>query len=89
MNSDTSWVLQIDPQVFKTVKRFPPKDRKRILVVLANVGKDPFIGDIQKIKGEENVWRRRVGSYRVFFEIYQVEKAVHIFHVERRTSTTY
>jgi mRNA-degrading endonuclease RelE of RelBE toxin-antitoxin system len=33
------------------------------------LAEDPFSGDIIKLEGAENRWRRRVGSYRVFFII--------------------
>lgn len=89
MNSKANWVLQIDPQVLKALKHFPQKDKKRILSIINNLSADPYAGDLQKIKGEGNVWRRRVGSYRIFFEVYIQEKVIHIFHAERRTTTTY
>jgi len=50
---------------------------------------DPYTGDIQKIGGEENTWRRRIGSYRISYEIYPDLRLVIVFKVKRRTSTTY
>lgn len=88
-NSNKTWVLQIDPAVLKTFKKFPQKDAKRILTVIESLKVSPYIGDIQKMKGEEDIWRRRIGSYRLFYEVIQSEKAIHVFHVERRTTTTY
>jgi len=41
------------------------------------------------MKGEENVWRRRVGAYRIFYELISKEKTINVFRVERRTSKTY
>ena len=50
----------------------------------------PFIrGDIQKMRGKDNVWRRRVGSYRIFYKIETSEKTILVFYLERRTSKTY
>lgn len=88
-SSSKSWVLQIDPVVLKALKKFPQKDTKRILTVIDSLIINPFTGDIQKMKGEKNVWRRRIGSYRLFYEVIQEEKVIHIYHVERRTTTTY
>ena len=28
---------------------------------------DPFFGDTIKLEGERDRWRRRIGSYRIFF----------------------
>ena len=59
------------------------------MAVINELATNPFVGDIQKMKGEENIWRKRVGSYRVRYEIIKEEKVVHVFRVERRTSKTY
>lgn len=89
MNSKTNWVLEIDPAVFKELKRIPRKDAERILFIVKSLSINPFGGDIQKMKGEENVWRRRVDAYRIFYEIISKEKIIDVFRVERRTSKTY
>ncbi len=89
MNSEKNWGLQIDPLVFKSLKKLIKKEKEGILSTIEELAINPHFGDIQKIKGENNVWRRRIGSYRLFFEIYPEEKIVHIFHVQRRTTTTY
>lgn len=88
-NSNKNWVLQIDPKALKTVKRFPQKDIKRIVAVIEALPANPYSGDIQKMAGEKSVWRRRIGSYRIFFELITEEKILYVFHVERRTTTTY
>lgn len=89
MNSNKNWVLQIDPTVLKSLKKFPQKDSRRIITVIESLSTNPYEGDIQKMKGEEYVWRRRAGSYRVFYELLSEENTIHIFHVERRTTQTY
>lgn len=89
MNSKSNWVLQIDQSVPKSFKRIPQKEKERIYKAIESLESDPYSGDIQKISGEENVWRRRIGSYRIFYEIYPQEKIIHVFRVERRTTTTY
>jgi len=81
--------LRIDPKVSKTLKRIPKDSARRIVSVLDNLPDNPYFGDIQKMKGEKNVWRRRVGEYRVFYEVVTSESILHVFHIERRTSTTY
>lgn len=88
-DSSKNWVLQIDPKVLKIVKRFPQKDTKRIVNVIETLPTNPYVGDIQKMAGEKSVWRRRIGSYRLFYELITEEKVIHVFLVERRTTTTY
>ncbi len=89
MKLKTTWVLQIDPSVSKTLKKIPLNYAKRIVAVIESLPQDPFVGDIQKMKGEKNVWRRRVGEYRIFFELLPQENIIHVFHIERRTTSTY
>ena len=89
MSSKTNWVLEIDPIIFKILKKIPRKDAQRILFAIENLSLNPYSGDIQKMKGEKNVWRRRIGSYRIFYEIISQLKIINVFWLERRTSKTY
>jgi mRNA interferase RelE/StbE len=89
MISNKNWVLQIDSAVFKVLQKMPRKEVKRLLAVIERLPLNPFSGDIQKMKGEENVWRRRVGSYRIFYELILKERIIYVYQIERRTSTTY
>lgn len=89
MSSSTNWDLQVDSSVLKALKQFPRKDAEAILNVIKLLSTDPYFGDIQKMEGEENTWRRRVGSFRIFYKIKVFDKVILVFHVERRTSKTY
>jgi mRNA-degrading endonuclease RelE of RelBE toxin-antitoxin system len=66
----------------------PTVDKTRILAALAEIQEDPFQGDIRKLQGLPG-FRRRVGNWRIFFEVIPERKHVVIAAIERRTSTTY
>ena len=89
MNSSVNWDLQIDDGVFKSLKKLSQRDAGEILAVIKLLPVDPYFGDVQKMKGQQNTWRRRVGAYRVFYKIKVSEKVLLIFRVERRNSKTY
>ena len=89
MDSPKNWDLQIDPDVLKTLKKMPRQNAEVILKVVCFLSLNPYFGDIQKMKGENNAWRRRIGSYRIFYKIKVIEKIILVFHIERRTSKTY
>jgi len=89
MLSPKPWVLRIDPDVLRAVRRLPKQDARRIASAIQLLPSNPFLGDIQKMKGQENVWRRGVGFYRIFYKLLDREKIILVFHLERRTSTTY
>jgi len=84
-----SWKLKIAKRASKEMKRIPKKDAKRLLFVLEKLTENPYQGDIEKVKGEENVWRRRVGNYRILYEIILKQKYINVFQVRRRTTPTY
>ena len=71
------------------MNKFPEKDRIRLVKVIEELPFNPYAGDIEKMKDEENTWRRRLGAYRIFYEIHPLERVIYVFRVERRTSKTY
>ena len=61
------WELKIDKGVIKNLHRFPSKDAQRMWKIIEGLIIDPFSGDIKHMEGDEGVWRRRVGNYRLFY----------------------
>ena len=89
MNLQLNWDLHIDDSVLKVLKKFPSKDKEAILSAIKILSTNPYFGDLQKMQDEEDSWRKRVGSYRIFFKIKVEQKIVLVFQVKRRTSNTY
>lgn len=89
MNSSKSWDLQVDNSFFKILKQMSRRDADVLLEVIRLLPANPYFGDIQKMKGEDNTWRRRIGSYRIFYKLKVSERVILVFNLERRTSKTY
>lgn len=90
MNSSINWELRIRDRIWRDIEKFPSKYKEKIVEIIEKeIAVNPYFGDIEKMKGEENSWRRRIGVYRVFYEIIPSEKVIYIFRIERRTSKTY
>lgn len=89
MSLSANWQLEVRDKVWKDIAGFPGADQKMIVRALDILVLNPLSGDIQKMKGEENTWRRRVGAYRIFYELRSGEKIIYVFRIERRTSKTY
>ncbi len=89
MNSNGNWLVSVDSGVYKTLTRFPQKDAERILIAFEELAINPYIGDTHKLGGIEQAWRKRIGSYRIFYEIDVKNKSVDVSEVERRGSKTY
>lgn len=83
------WIIVVAKAAQKQLQRIPAKDSDKIAAAIQGMADDPFQGDIIKLEGEENRYRRRVGSYRIFFRADRASRTVGISAIVRRTSTTY
>ena len=83
------WRLLVKSEVQKQIKKFPRRDADRILGIIKELPADPYTGDIERMHGEDDVWRRRVGAYRILYEILKSRGIIYVFDVKRRTSKTY
>ena len=88
-NLKKNWRVVVANIAQKHLKRLPDKDVERIGKVTDEMGVDPFSGDIVKFGDGGSRWRRRVGSYRIMYNILLDEGVVFIYDISRRTSSTY
>jgi len=82
------WTVVLAGPARKSLKRIPAGDRTRVLAALGEMQKNPFRGDIRKLQGLPG-FRRRVGDWRILFEIVAERRHVVVTAIMRRTSTTY
>jgi mRNA-degrading endonuclease RelE of RelBE toxin-antitoxin system len=82
------WTVVLAGPARKGLDRIPKADRKRIVAALEQMQRNPFSGDIRKLQGLPG-FRRRVGNWRIFFEVVVERRQVAVAAIERRTSTTY
>jgi mRNA-degrading endonuclease RelE of RelBE toxin-antitoxin system len=84
------WVVVLDKPAQKQLDRLPPDDFDRVDAVLRSMGTNPFGGDLERLtKHHRYSFRRRVGSYRILFNVDVTARRVRVGSVERRTTTTY
>ena len=50
---------------------------------------DPFAGDVERLRNQPSAFRRRVGDWRIFFDVEPDKRLVEVTAIERRTTTTY
>ena len=84
-----TWKLQTTKDVQKSLRKFPAKDRERIVNALKELEANPFSGNVVRLHKGKATWRRRVGSYRIFFDLYKSTLIVLVLTIKRRTSKTY
>lgn len=84
-----NWEVIADADARKQLKRIPRRDAERIRVALREFAVNPYAGDIRKMEGEGDVWRRRSGVYRILYEVRVKARIVYVLDIRRRTSSTY
>ena len=84
-----NWTILVAKATQNQLARFPAKDQDRIAAAIKALADDPFSGDVIKLEGGNSRWRKRVGSYRIFFTVDSRSRTVAVTAIVRRTSTTY
>jgi len=84
-----TWTIHIAKRAQKEIAKAPAKSQRLLRNALLEMEQSPFSGDILRLASERASWRRRVGAYRIFFDIYPDRKLIDVVDVARRTSTTY
>ncbi len=84
-----TWNLIITGPARKNFQKLPQRDRERVKAALIAMQDDPFQGDLKRLKGTSTAWRRRVGNYRIIYDLYFEERRIVISAILRRTSATY
>ena len=82
-----NWTLLVTRPARKALEKLPNKDQLRIEQALDELENDPYSGDIKRL--QPLGWRRRVGNYRIFYDLLMTEKQIVVNDISRRTSTTY
>ena len=89
MRFAVSWRLTFSRNAQKSLRRLPPDVRRRLDGTFAEMARDPLSGDVVVLRDYPVGYRRRVGPYRVLFDVDQATRSVQVQEIERRTSTTY
>jgi len=83
------WDLVVTKPAEKNLQRIPAKDRARIESALLGMRDNPFPGDIARLRAQPSAWRRRVGNYRILYDVFPDRLLIVVHAILRRTSTTY
>lgn len=61
-----NYEYEIRKKAMRFIEKQQPKQQKRILKAIYDL---PLAGDIKKMKGEDDLYRLRVGDFRLLFEL--------------------
>jgi mRNA-degrading endonuclease RelE of RelBE toxin-antitoxin system len=82
-----NWTLLVANPAKKDLERLPRKEQIRIERALDAMQIDPFGGDIKRL--QPTGWRRRIGNYRIFYDLYIEQRRIVVTAIKRRTTSTY
>jgi len=82
-----SWDFQLAKAAERAFRSLPEKDKARINRALNEMKDNPLSGDVVPLKREyKGLFRRRVGSWRIIFEIDPKNWLVLVHEILRHTS---
>jgi len=76
--------VQIAPTAIRQLKKFSRDVQKRLRIVIDTLENDPRPPSVRKLVGEDNLWRLRVGNYRVVYKIKDAQLLVLVFRIAHR-----
>jgi mRNA interferase RelE/StbE len=76
--------LIIKPTAEKSLDKLPRPIRRRIVDAMKALRNNPRPAGVVKLVGDENLWRIRIGDYRVVYEIQEGRLVVLVLRVAHR-----
>ena len=55
-------------------EKLPKANKRKLKEILEKLKENPFSYPYRKIKGESNLYRIRIGTYRILYEVDEKEK---------------
>jgi mRNA interferase RelE/StbE len=78
------YTVQLKPSADRSLARLPVDAQRRITLALTDLGEDPRPPGVKKLAGDDNLWRVRVGPYRVVYEVHDRPPVVMVLRVAHR-----
>lgn len=79
-----AYAVILQPSVSKALDKLPGDVRRRVLDRLEQLKQSPRPAGVEKLTGDENLWRVRVGNWRIVYEIHDRRLIVLVLKVAHR-----
>jgi mRNA interferase RelE/StbE len=79
-----SFSVILQPSVDKDLRVLPKPMVARVLERIEKLRNDPLPRQSLKLSGAENMYRMRVGDYRILYEINSKNRQITIYYVRHR-----
>ncbi len=83
MNNKKAWAVYYHRDLEKEIRRLPRPHVSQILTAIETLAENPQPDGCKKIKGS-NLWRIRVGVYRILYSIDEENRTVSTYRIGHR-----
>lgn len=80
----TRYRVEFTGAASRELRKLDPQIRRRLFVAVAELENDPRLPGVRKLAGLDNVWRIRVGDYRILYEVNDAVVLITIVRVGHR-----
>jgi mRNA interferase RelE/StbE len=77
--------IEFGTRALKFLSKLEKVSKERIFKRIKELCEDPFPSDVKKLKGEQDVYRIRIGDFRVLYRIISEDDVILIFRVDKRS----
>ncbi len=77
--------IEFGTRALKFLSKLEKVSKERIFKRIKELCEDPFPSDVKKLKGEPDVYRIRIGDFRVLYRIISEDDVILIFRVDKRS----
>ena len=80
-----SYNVKIKNSAQKEIRKLPSKElRDKVISIINGLYINPIPDEAKKIKGSNNVYRIRQGTYRIVYQLYKNELLIMVIRVRHR-----
>jgi len=83
MNSSSNWLVLYHKDVEKEIRRLPKRVIQRVFIVLEALSEEPRPANSKKLR-DHDLWRLRIGDYRIVYAIDDDLRIVTIYRIRHR-----
>ena len=76
--------IEFTPQGARDLRKLTRRDQRRVARRIDALALNPLLSGVQKLKGGHDIWRLRVGDFRVLYTIAQEVVTVTVIRVRHR-----
>ena len=76
--------IEFQPSIRKDFRKLSPDNASRILPKIEELATEPFPPQSIKLRGSEQLYRIRVGDYRIVYAVDEINRRLLIYYVRHR-----